>query len=349
MFSQNQRLSLRQGRALLLLSAWGPSVLLLPRLLWEAGGPNGWQLLVGAALPVFFLLWLTARCPGESPFSPFPTPARRGSFSRRLLALLLAVKQLAAAGLLLRFVAPLVQAQLLPRTPPVVPVLLLLLCALYPLSKGLEVRGRLAEVLCVLVFFPLLLAAALALIHSRWAGLLPLSPLPLPQLATGSLRLLCLLPGPELLWLLSFHLPTVPSRAKGLLLPLLGLWALLLGLCLATLGSYGPAVLHKPWPALEWLEGLRLPGAFLDRLGGLLLWVWAGAAFAQLSATLYWAAHLLAWLGLPQPAAIWLSAGLALLCYFGLPLSVAGPLNAVGWVLAPVLALWFRRLRRDAP
>ena len=153
MFSQNQRLSLRQGRALLLLSAWGPSVLILPRLLWEAGGPNGWQLLVGAALPVFVLLWLTVRRPGESPFSLFPTPARRGSFSRRLLALLLAVKQMAAAGLLLRFVAPLVQAQLLPRTPPVVPVLLLLLCALYPLSKGLEVRGRLAEVLCVLVFF----------------------------------------------------------------------------------------------------------------------------------------------------------------------------------------------------
>lgn len=302
MFSDNGKISRRQLQALLMLYGFGVFVLPLPRYLAEWAGQNGWQLLFGATAVVLIVLFLIhAACNHAKGEFMDICRARLGKGAAAVLGFILLVKIIVTTGAMLGMFSRLTREALLPKTPLWAVSLAMVLVSAYLVNKGYEIRGRLAEILVVVAFLPLLLVLAVACFGTDFTRLLPVVPLPAALFAKGSVTTAFSFQGLELLLLaypaLSHRDKSGASITKAVLL----LAFLVLAVTLLTLSGFGPqAILSKEWPVLEMLEGVELPGAFLDRQDALFLWFWILTAFSGISGGLFLSVYLAGQMGMAK-------------------------------------------------
>ncbi|MCL2603766.1 MAG: endospore germination permease [Defluviitaleaceae bacterium] len=295
MLSCNERITLRQMQLLIILSAMGTGMIVLPRRAAEYAAQDGWLIVLGLTAIAMLASALIIKAARIKPNAPFIANAGY-ALSRpvaKVLAVFLWIKLVLAAGLEMRSFLVITRQVLLRDTPIfIVSAVMLCVCA-YAAIKGIETRARVAEVLVLLLAVPFIFLFVIALIDIDLSNLQPLFTAPPKRLLEGTLRLGFVFTGLECLLLVSPYI--APDKKAGrAAVTAVGLAGIIItALTVITLAKFGAGVTDEPWPVLRMMDMLSLPGSFIERQEALMFGFWIVTVFALVNALLFFGGRLL--------------------------------------------------------
>jgi spore germination protein len=296
MLSCNEKITLRQLQILIILSAMGTGLIVLPRRVAEYAGRDGWMIVLGltvVGMGCAALITAAARVkPGVSfvGYTGFALTRPVAYF----FGFLLWVKLVLAAGLELRSFLVITQLVLLKDTPVFIVSLVMLVVCAYAAIKGIETRARVAEVLAFVLVLPFVFLFVIALVGIDWDNLQPVLTTPPERLLSGTLRLGFIFTGLECLLLVAPFITKGknPTRAAVGAVGVAGL--IITAVTVITLAKFGTGIADEPWPVLRMMDMLRLPGSFIGRQEALMFSFWIVTVFMFTNALLFFGGVLLA-------------------------------------------------------
>ncbi|MCL2572554.1 MAG: Ger(x)C family spore germination protein [Defluviitaleaceae bacterium] len=289
MLSINEKISLRQLQNLIIISAIGTGVIILPRRVAEYAGSDGWiiaVLLTILAMGIGALVSTAARLrPGDTFIQS------TGHFLTRPVACFLGavlwLKLVFAAGLELRAFMLVVQEVLLQYTPIFMTGIVMLLVASYAAIKGIETRARVAEVLLALMVLPFIFLIVLAVMDINWSNLQPVFTAPPRNLLQGTLRLGFMFTGLECVLLVSPYIHPKKKMGRAVVAAIGFAGLIITVITVLTLTKFGQGVVDLPWPVLSMMDMLNLPGAFIERQDALMFSFWIITVFAFINTLVF--------------------------------------------------------------
>ncbi|MCL2198015.1 MAG: endospore germination permease [Defluviitaleaceae bacterium] len=306
--SSNKKITMRQLQILIILSAMGTGVIVLPRRAAEflpAGAQDGWIIAVGLTLAAMLagaLISIAARTAQkaaedagaeENPGFIASMEVLLGKPVAYAIGVAMWVKLVIAAGLELRIFLEISRDVMLPNTPMfVVGGVMLAVCA-YAAAKGFEVRARVAEVLFALMMLPFLFLFVVSVMDADFSNLRPAFENDVRALIYGSLRLGFILTGLECLLLVSPYVPREKSLVRAVVGGISVAGVLIIGITIVTIASFGRGVASEPWPVISMMDVISLPGSFIERQEALMFGFWIITAFALANALLFFGGLLL--------------------------------------------------------
>ena len=297
MFAQNQKISLRQMQALLLLQCFGTAVLFLPAELAAESGRGCWiTAAVGVAVWVGVSLLLSALGKQNGDVVSWCKNAF-GQGIGTAVVLGLVGKVLFDGACELRIFSEVVCRSMLPHTPVwVISLVVLTLCGLLA-ANGMESYGRLAEILFFFTAIPLLLVLAAVAVTAEYQRVLPPEFPSVRGFASGIGAVGVVFQGLTLLYVLFPYVQDLKKGKKGAGRAAVGAAAavgvvlvIVTLLCLAVFGVVPLA--QKLLPTLQMLERVSFSGIFLTRQDVVFLWFWMCTAMVFLSGVLLAVRHL---------------------------------------------------------
>lgn len=286
MLAANGKITIRQLQILILLSAMGTGIIVLPRRVAEFAGQDGWMVVVGLiTLAVLIGALISAALTAATKHKP---GAGFIEFTGYLLTrpvayicgIALWIKLVFSAGLELRVFMEITQAVMLPQTPiPAVSIAVLLVCA-YAAAKGMETRARVAEVLFAIMALPFIFLIVLAFFDTNFSNLQPVMVTSAQNLLQGILRLGFIFTGLECLLLVSPFVKKCKNMGRHIAVALGFAGAIILLITVLTIAKFGPGVVSQPWPVLRMMDMLNIPGSFIERQEALMFSFWIITAFA---------------------------------------------------------------------
>lgn len=294
MFVDNEKISKRQFSVLMLFGLFGTSLLFLPAELAGNGGRMGWQtaFVWGIALVGIqaVLCYLGSRFPEMTVGHWYGYVF--GGVVGKILALALLVHILLTGALELRIFGEVISAMMLPKTPLWLLTAVFLLGILPVAVGGVEVVGRMAEVLFFFVGIPLVVVLVALMFSVDFGRLLPLDFVDGEAVQKTAIYFAPLSQG--LLLTPFFFAQTKWKAGKK---SVVGVVAVMLGLiCLMTMlafCAYGADSLSgKLFPMLQMMERVGFGKVFLSRQDLLFLWFWVVSAFLFLAMILLFATKL---------------------------------------------------------
>ena len=286
MLAANGKITMRQLQILIILSAMGTGVIVLPRRVAEVAGQDGWIIVAGLiALALAFGVLISAAVTAAAKHRPGAGFIELAGYllSRPvayICGIALWLKLVFSAGLELRVFMEITQAVMLPQTPlPAVSVAVLLVCA-YAAAKGMEARARVAEVFFAIMALPFVFLIALAFFDTNFSNLQPVLVTPAQDLTRGILRLGFIFTGLECLLLVSPFVRKGRHMGRHVAAALAFAGAVILLITVLTIAKFGPGVANQPWPVLRMMDMLNIPGSFIERQEALMFSFWIITAFA---------------------------------------------------------------------
>ncbi|MCL1885116.1 MAG: endospore germination permease [Defluviitaleaceae bacterium] len=295
--SSNRKISMRQLKILIILSAMGTGVIVLPHRAAEFlpnGVQDGWVIAVGLvlmAIAVGALISSAARAAqkaaGGEPSFIISTSALLSKPIAYTIGAILWLKLVLAAGLELRIFLKIARDVMLPNTPmPVVGAVMLFTCA-YAAAKGFETRARVAEVLFALLILPFLFMFIVSILDADFSNLQPVLVNDARALVLGTLRLGFILTGLECLLLVSPYVPREKNLTRSVIGAIAIAGAIIIAITVLTIAAVGRGLDSEPWPVLSMMDTVSLPGSFIERQEALMFGFWIITAFALANAMLF--------------------------------------------------------------
>lgn len=294
MFSDNQKISIRQIRRLLILDLFGVSSLLLPGLLAKAVGTDGIFCIIGGALLAVVYLGILGKVLARMQGSLYEYAKQAlGSILGDILMLFYLFFFLLLGAFVLYQLTGLVRAWLLPEGSYGWISALTLLLAGYGTMRGIEGRARIYEIIFWFLGVPLLLMLVLAMrgVNSNyWA----------PIAVTGGVDFL-----KGILTVFGFFLPVFlvlflrphcnsPGKLVKCGRSAVGVAAVLLVVIyLVLLGNFQvntTMVLKRP--VITLMSMVKLPGGFFERLDALMTAIWFFSMFALMNTGVFYSSHI---------------------------------------------------------
>ena len=287
MLAANGKITIRQLQILIILSALGTGVIILPRRVAEFAGQDGWIIVVGLVLlAVFIGVLISAAVSAATKTKP---NAGFIEFTGFLLTkpvayicgTLLWLKLVFSAGLELRVFLNITQSIMLQQTPlAVVSFAMLCVCA-YAAAKGMETRARVAEILIAVMAIPFIFLVGLAFFDTDFSNLQPVMVTPGGDLLRGVVRLGFIFTGLECLLLVSPFIGNGRKQFGRHVASALGFaGGIILLITILTIAKFGRGVTDQPWPVLRMMDMLNIPGSFVERQEALMFSFWIITAFA---------------------------------------------------------------------
>lgn len=292
MFAQNQKISLRQMKALLLLQCFGTAVLFLPAELAAQSGQGCW-LAAGFGACVFVAVSLLLSALGEQK-GDIVTWCRAGfgQITGTVLLLGLAAKFLFDGAYELRIFSEVVCRSMLPNTPVWVLSPVVVFVCVFLAEKGVESYGRLAEILFFFTVIPFLLLLLAVAVTAEYQRVLPLEVPSVRGFVAGTAAVSMVFQGLPLLYILFPYLKKKEKRAVFSTAVSIG--AILTLVVLLSLAVFGAVPLsEKLLPTLQLLERVSFSGIFLTRQDVVFLWFWMCAAVVFVSGALLGVVYLM--------------------------------------------------------
>jgi len=289
MLSINEKISLRQLQALIIISAMGTGVIVLPRRVAEYAGSDGWIIVLGLTVLAMIIGALTATAARLRPGLSFIQST--GFYLTRpvgyFIGAVLWLKLVMAAGLELRVFMLVVREILLKHTPMAVTGAIMLAVAAYAAIKGIETRARVAEVLLALMVLPFIFLIIVAVTDIDWSNLQPGFVTPPKTLLQGTLRLAFVFTGLECILLVSPYIHPKKKMRNAVITALGFAGIIIIVITTLTLAKLGRGVVDLPWPVLSMMDMLNLPGAFIERQEALMFSFWIITNFAFINGLLF--------------------------------------------------------------
>jgi len=289
MLSINEKISLKQLQALIILSAIGTGVIILPRRVSEYAGSDGWLIALGLTLLGMIIGALVSTAARLRPADNFIQST--GHFLTRpvayFLGAILWLKLVASAGLELRAFMLIMREVLLPQTPIPITGITMLFVAGYAAVKGIETRARVAELLLALMVIPFVFLIIVAATATDWSNLQPVFVTQPRTLLQGTLRLGFLFTGLECVLLISPCICPEKKMRKAVVSALGFAGIIVTVVTVLTLAKFGRGVVDLPWPVLSMMDMINLPGRFIERQGALMFSFWIITIFAFINMLLF--------------------------------------------------------------
>lgn len=305
MYSQNQKISLRQTYRLFTFDFLGISTLvLLPYLAQNAGIYAVLCIVLGGGGTLIFLcgLYFIMKKMGQNLPDFLESQTQLPSFLKRAVFAFLGWSNAMMAGFVAYVLSVLIRTCLIEDENYLLILGLLLAVAGYAVSGGLESRGRIYEVLFGIILLPLLAMLVMSVPKIEIAYLIPRQVFSIRGFVRGCYMVF-------LTFMSCFYVLYLPGNVaatkgtrnatpkeickvvgKALLtavLILLVAYVILIG----TMGS--KAISHMEYPIVTLMSTLTLPGGFLTRLDAIMMAVWFFTIFALLNMNLHYGCHML--------------------------------------------------------
>lgn len=290
MFSDNQKISLRQLQILLIIDMFGTTIITLPRKVVEYSSQDGWIIVVGmiivGSVYAYILATLASMFKDETIIE----------FGKRLLPKLLyylviaglVIKILVSTAMELRVFSEIVNQMLLYNTPVAVIIITLLLTASYVARKGFESRARLGELLIGLMFIPLLFILFAIILKPDLQNLLPFLKTPKKEIFKGIAELGFSFHGLEFILLVYPFLGNKKNSKKAIVEAIIVLGIAMLIITIVTIVRFGPNDISRQiWPVMQLMQAINIPGSFMERQDAFIISFWILSVFMLVSAGLH--------------------------------------------------------------
>lgn len=301
MFSDNEKISLRQLKRLLVFDLFAISSMIIPGIAAAASGRDGilsiLLALVFAFLYVWILIALSNGIQGTIMEYSGQSAGRIITFS---IGVLFIVKLFACCVFAARLFGDIINQTLLEDTDHRIIIIMLLAVSAYAASKGFETRARIAEVLFYIVIIPVLLFLLLGLKDIDWTNLLPLFTEDAGDIVRGGYQVFLTF---SMLELLLFTIPLISrSRSAGtgdlrrgsglfrnIMTALLIVSLLNILFFIVTAGILGVEdTKQKLWSSVTIMQIVKMPGGFVQRQDAFILAIWMLSIFTVISGFFYY-------------------------------------------------------------
>lgn len=290
MFSDNNKISIRQLQCLLILDLFGSAIITLPRTTAKVVGSDNW---ISVMLGGLFMVWLMGIFVSIGLLNKEKTFVEISDeyFTRPLgifLSLGLIAKIILGCGLELRVFCEILAETMLFRTPVAVATFALLLTGVYIAKKGYECRGRVSEILFVFVFCPLVIVMIAVMFSADFSNLQPVFSHTGGQYFHGGVITFFSISGLEFLYFVFPYLKIEKDTKKHIRNAGLFITGFMTLITLLTLAKFGEiSVQSKLFPVLQMMNTVEFPGSFLERQDIFMMWFFTASAFASLSASVF--------------------------------------------------------------
>lgn len=296
MFSNNDKISPRQIKRLLMFDLFGASSLLLPTQLAKTDGSAGvWSVFAGLLLAGCYL-WLVQTCCAQTAQDYLDYLQNGwGRLLGRLFYICYAFVSMLVSAWTAKLLAELVCDSLLENREFPAALLLILLLALYGGIAGIEARARIYEILFWVLAIPVLIMLLLCIRQIQVVRWFPL----LPEFGRGKETWSGLWKGSMQCFLLflplTFLLFLKPHEHEGQKNGRTAAGALFLSgaavavLYLFLVGIFGSeALAMEQYPVITLMGMIKIPGDFVKRLDTVMIGVWFFTLYALIAAALYY-------------------------------------------------------------
>lgn len=296
MFSDNNKISKRQLKMLVILNIFGSGIIAVPQTACYFGLNDGWicVLISGLIMLLSAFLVMTSTKPFAGQDFSKITERLFGRIISAVLCIIFAAKIIFSTSFALGIFSNTIKSTILNEMPvQVISIVMLILCA-YCAYEGYEARGRLAELLVFAVFIPLIVIFAAAIKDSDFSNIKPILVSNTPQnIIMGSLAAgLCVI-GVEFLFFINPYInrprPEKPVY-KGIIFAFTA-FALILFITTARFGRYDMA--HQSRSVIEIMNTIDIPGSFIERQDALMMWFYVVSSFVIINAGFFFGTLLL--------------------------------------------------------
>jgi spore germination protein len=290
MFSQNNKISIRQIEILMILNLFSNTSLILPRIASELAGGDGWIIVIGGGIiSVIYILIITTLAkmfPNQNIIEY--TEVIFNKPIAIIIGVIFCLKLIIFAGLEMRVFGELIKQTLLRNTPIEVIMITMLFVVTYITRKGYEARARLAEFLIFFILVPIIFIFLFIIPDVKLYNISPILVTKPKTLLYGSFIISFAYSGMELLLL------ATPFVAKPNKLTKVGLRSVVFVgilntiICILTIGAFGPLETSRQiWPVMTIMQMIHLPGALIQRQDALMMSFWIMIVFLLINGYLY--------------------------------------------------------------
>ena len=295
MFSNNQKISIRQIRRLLVLDLFGLSSLLLPGLLADTAGQDGIFSIPAAAVLAAAYIWVMGRVLHYMRGDYYGCLKElAGTIVSDLVMLFYLFFFLLLGAFVLHQLTILVKDWLLPEGSYGIISFLVLLLAAYATARGLEGRARIYEILFWFLAAPLFIMLALAAGGVNVDYWTPVFDRSWQDFGQGTLwAMLFFLPVCFLLFLKPYCAkPEKLGRcARRAVWMVAGMNVIIYLILLGNFQVKTTVFLQRPIITL--MSMVKLPGGFLTRLDAFMTAIWFFSLFALMNTGVFYSSHII--------------------------------------------------------
>ncbi len=290
MFSNNSKVSTRQIKRLLILDIFSTTSLILPRIAVDNADQDGViSIIIGTAIALLYaslIIMVTKKIRGN--FIEY-SKLVLGSFLTYIIAILYTIKIGYSCVYVVRMFSDVITTTILPTVSYKIVIASIILVCSYAASKGMEVRGRLAELLFFIVLIPITFVLALAIPKVNITYTMPLFVNSVKDIFSGGYSVFITYSAIELLLFASPYIKHSDKLLKPVISGVCLVGFFNIAIFLITVGLFGvEGTRAMQYPALAIMEIIRLPGGFLGRQDALMISFWIISIFAVISAGLFY-------------------------------------------------------------
>ena len=296
MFSDNNFITTRQLKLLLILDIFGVGITILPQKAVSFGGQNGWIIILMGLIISLFFLTLINKVSKAYPNDNFVDYVCKilGKPLGIIISVGFIIKIIITISMELRVFSEILKEIMLFNTPFWVISLSMLVLSSYMASKGYEARGRISEILIFIVFIPLAFVFFIALFDIDFSNLKPfLKEMNLVESLKGSGYMLFYFTGIEYIFLVYPYIKEKDMIQKATIKAtfIAGIiMTLITFITIARFGKYD--IIHQMWPVLEIMDTVDLPGSFIERQDALIMTFWIISIFMIVNAGIFFSSIL---------------------------------------------------------
>lgn len=290
MFSNNSKISLKQLQALLILDIFGTAIITLPRRSAEIANQDGWIVLIIATIFASLYSYLLSYISSKYESLTFVGLTKKilGKPLGIIVSFGLLLKLIITSGLYLRIFSEIIMQTMLFKTPLYITALLMLLISGYVSYCGLECRGRMSEILFLIMFIPLIFVLILSCFKTDFTNLMPVLNTSPTTLLEGSVYMVLAFQNIMLFMIIYPFINKKEDIGKAVCSATTFIGVMFVFATAITIGRYGATdVKLKLWPILQIMNTVEIPGSFIERQDIIILWFWVVSVFSTISSALY--------------------------------------------------------------
>lgn len=296
MYLDNEKISKRQLKRLLVFNLFSVSGLIIPRIAVATASRDGLLSIILSVLFAFvyvlFLMFITNNIEGG--FLNY-SKETVGKFITFIIGFLYLIKFFACFVFAGRLFGEVIKETLLEDTDVRIIILMLLLISAYSASKGFEVRARITELFYFIVLIPMLIFLFFGLGNVNVTNLLPLFTQPYEKIVYGGYMVFLTFTTLEfLLFSMHFVQPKTTGKFKNSTYHYIFKALFIVGiinvlLYIVTVGTIGTVDTGKKlWSTINMIQIVDLPGGVLQRHDALIISIWMISIFTLTSGFLYY-------------------------------------------------------------
>lgn len=291
MFSNNNFISLRQLQVLLILDIFGMGITILPRRVTEIAGQDGWFLIIVGLIFALICVGIINKVARLYPNDNFVEYSCKilGKPLGILVSIGFIIKIILNVAFDIRIFGEIIKEEILSNTPFWVIALIILIIGSYAASKGFEVRGRISEILCFVVFIPLIFVFLIAIFEIDFTNLKPVfQNINIKNSLQGGYYTFFYFSGIEFLLLSYPYLKEKKKVMKATLSATALIGIIILIISTLTIARFGKNdIVHQMWPVLEIMDTIDLPGSFIERQDALIMSFWIISIFMIINSGMF--------------------------------------------------------------